>query len=471
MSVLICSVVVYFTIQNVNKSFREKQNEVLDRKMAQIVSELEFGYSKKDERPIQNLIKHLSNTNEVDINLYFKDGTLYQTANSRIYHEGWLSPYIHPLAHYELIQRKQYSLKQFERIGKLDYQSYYNAVFDGDRNLLGYVHVPYFSKSFDLKREFSVYLGSLLNMSTLLLMISLLIASYIGRSLVRPLNLMIESLARIKLGAQNKSIDWSRNDEIGQLVGQYNLMLQKLEESTEKLASSEREGAWKEMAKQVAHEIKNPLTPMKLHLQHLQMSIERDDTHLKDKVNAICRILIEQIDHLSQMAEEFSSFAKMPLAVPQVCNLNKLLEDCIHLFSAQNGMAIEYTPEIKDAEVFIDRNQMQRVITNILKNALQASKEDENCKISVRVVLEGDQVRISIHDNGKGIEESLKDKIFQPNFSTKNSGMGLGLAICKKIIEQVHGTITFESELNMGTTFHVILPVYKSGSLSDTQHL
>lgn len=468
MSVLICSVVVYFTVQNVNKGFREKQNETLDKKMSQIVSELEFGYNKRDERPIQNLIRHLANTYEVDINLYFKDGTLYQTANNMIYHEGWFSPYIHPVAHFELIQRRQYSIRQSEKIGQLEYLSYYTAIFDENRDLIGYVHLPYFSKSKDLKNEFSAYLGSLLNMSTLLLMISLLIASYIGQSLVRPLNMMIESLARIKVGGQNKTIDWNRNDEIGQLVEQYNSMLTKLQISTEKLARSEREGAWKEMAKQVAHEIKNPLTPMKLHLQHLQMSINRNDENLKEKISAVSNILIEQIDQLSRMAEEFSSFAKMPLANPELCNIYQVLSSCIELFGAQNDIKIE-SDELKgDISVMVDKDQLQRVFTNILKNAQQATKEDVPLKIIVRLKADEHFVNISFTDNGKGIDPALKDRIFQPNFSTKNSGMGLGLAICKKIIEQIDGNITFESEVNKGSTFHVILPVYKSEILSGT---
>ncbi len=462
MSVLICSVVVYFTVQNVNKSFKEKQNESLDKKMSQIVSELEVGYSKRDERPIKNLIKHLANTYEVDINLYFKDGTLYQTANNRIYDESWFSPYIHPLAHYELIQRKQYNLKQVERIGLLEYSSYYNALFDANRNLIGYVHVPYFSKSLDLKNEFSTYLGSLLNISALLLMISLLIASYIGQSLVRPLNLMIASLAKIKLGEQNQLINWSRNDEIGQLVDEYNVMLKKLELSTEKLARSEREGAWKEMAKQVAHEIKNPLTPMKLHLQHLQMSLHKDDAHLKEKIASISHILIDQIDQLSHMAEEFSSFAKMPMALPELQNINQILNSSIVLFRSQSHLEIEYELSTDIIMVMVDKDQLARVFTNILKNAQQATEDNEICKIQVKVTANDAYVDISIADNGKGIEEDLKDKIFQPNFSTKNSGMGLGLAICKKIIEQMHGSITFESALNNGTTFHVVLPIHKS---------
>lgn len=459
LSIVICSVVIYFTVQNVNASFKDKQNEMLDKKMSQIANEIEIGYQKKDERPIRNLIKHLANTYEVDINLYYRDGTLYQTANNRIYYEGWFSSYINPVAQYELVKNKQYSIKQFEKIGNLEYLSYYNTVFDEDRNLIGYVHLPYFSKSLDLKAEFSKYLGSLLNISALLLFLTLVLASYIGRSLVKPLKLMKDSLAMIRVGEQNKEISWNRNDEIGQLVEQYNEMLRKLEISTEKLAQSEREGAWKEMAKQVAHEIKNPLTPMKLHLQHLQMSLGRNDEHLQGKVRNISHILIEQIDQLSRMADEFSAFAKMPIAVLETCNLHEVLNSSIELFKSQNELNIVYTPSWQDVMVFIDKDQMRRVFTNILKNALQAGRDNESCRVVIEVFMDGDNITVSFSDNGKGIAEELKDRIFTPNFSTKNSGMGLGLAICRKIVEQVNGTITFTSDTNKGTIFYVTLPV------------
>jgi two-component system nitrogen regulation sensor histidine kinase NtrY len=229
--------------------------------------------------------------------------------------------------------------------------------------------------------------------------------------------------------------------------------------STEKLAQSEREGAWKEMAKQVAHEIKNPLTPMKLHLQHLQMAINRQDADLPEKVKKITQILIEQIDQLSKMAEEFSSFAQMPIAILEVCNISEILTSVVHLFKIQSGIEINYTIHDKNALAYIDKDQLQRVFTNILKNAQQAAKEDTLCQIDVELSVQNQTIAIDFKDNGKGISIELKDKIFMPNFSTKTSGMGLGLSICKKIIENVNGTITFESELNVGTTFYIVLPL------------
>ncbi len=459
LAVFICSVVTYFTVQNVNNSFNEKQNIALDKKMSQIVNEIEIGYQKQNDFSLNTLIKHLSNSYEVDINLYNTKGELTESGNNRIYNEGWFSKIINPVAFEKLAKNNAYSFKQNETIGKLTYISNYNAVFDENRKLIGYVHLPFFSQSIDLKREFSKYLGDLLNITTLLMAISLLIATYAGRSLVRPLKIMINSLSQMKVGSQNKPIIWHQNDEIGQLVEQYNNMLKKLELSTEKLAQSEREGAWKEMAKQVAHEIKNPLTPMKLHLQHLQLSISRNDENLIPKVKNISHILIEQIEHLSNMAEEFSSFAKMPIAVLELVDINTILNSSIHLFNSQGNVTIKFKTPSAANMVYIDKSQIQRVFTNILKNAQQAAIEDLPCIINVGIERIENTISISFKDNGKGIDTELKDKIFTPNFSTKTSGMGLGLSICKKIVESFNGTIYFDSEINQGATFYVVLPI------------
>ena len=459
LAVLICSVVTYFTVQNVNNNFNDKQKIELDKKMSQIVNEIEIGYQKQTESSINTLIKHLSNSYEVDINLYNTNGYLTQSGNTRIYNEGWFSNLMNPTAFEKLAKNREYAYKQIETIGKLKYISNYNAIFDENRKLIGYVHLPFFSQSSDLKKEFSKYLGDLLNITTLLMAISLIIATYAGRSLVRPLKIMTNSISQMKVGSENKPIFWNQKDEIGQLVDQYNIMLKKLELSTEKLAQSEREGAWKEMAKQVAHEIKNPLTPMKLHLQHLQMSINRNDENLIPKVKNISKILIEQIDQLSNMAEEFSSFAKMPLAVLELFDINSLLESSIDLFTSQSDININFIRPTKSNMVYIDKGQVIRVFNNILKNAEQAAIENIPCIIDINTERKENSIIIKFKDNGKGIDEDLKEKIFTPNFSTKTSGMGLGLSICKKIIESFNGEINFESEDNNGTTFFVILPI------------
>ena len=236
--------------------------------------------------------------------------------------------------------------------------------------------------------------------------------------------------------------------------------------SLNRLAESERQGAWREMAKQVAHEIKNPLTPMRLSLQHLQYSIQRNDDNLKDKIQKTSDLLIRQIDALSEMAEEFSSFAKMPDPQLGLVNLSQTLRDSVALMGRENAVKPKIIGELGEISVWADANMLVRIFNNILTNAVQAIHEDREGVITVWVeelhnakIADKHLVAVNIKDNGKGIPESLRERIFSPNFSTKNSGMGLGLAMVKKMVEQFGGEINYTTQLETGTTFVVTFPI------------
>ncbi len=237
-------------------------------------------------------------------------------------------------------------------------------------------------------------------------------------------------------------------------------MIVELENSLILLAESERQGAWREMAKQVAHEIKNPLTPMRLSLQHLQFSLERNDDNLKEKIQKTSELLIRQIDSLSQMAEEFSSFAKMPEPKLERVNLVQVVSDAVLLLGKESDMPIAWKYARETVFVQADPLQLGRVFTNILKNAIQSIPEGSTGEIAANLKLAGNFVVVEFKDNGKGIPETLREKIFSPNFSTKNSGMGLGLAISKKIVEQLGGRISYQTKVGEGTTFTIELPVF-----------
>jgi two-component system, NtrC family, nitrogen regulation sensor histidine kinase NtrY len=458
-AVVICSVVIIFVVKNVSDNFKKRQNEILEKKVTQIHNELELVFQSDERSNLRNLINDLANRFEVDINLYNIDGTLFQSANNRMFFEGWFSSYMNHKAYHQLTIDNQYQFKHSESIGKLKYMSSYISIFDKDYKIVSYLNVPYFAKEIDLQNQFANFLSDLINVLTLILVVFLLIANVIGTSLVKPLKLITESLAKIKLGAENKYIILERNDELGQLVEEYNKMIDELDVSSQKLALSEREGAWKDMAKQVAHEIKNPLTPMRLHLQHLQMAIQRNDDNINSKVAAISQMLIEQIDQLSKMAEEFSSFASMPLAVKEKLDVQDLINNTIRLFRAHSDFSVDFKSQDSDLFVFADALQLQRVFTNIIKNAYQAKRENLPCELIILISKEDDAILIQFKDNGVGISDDFKSKVFAPNFSTKNSGMGLGLSISKKIIEGFDGAIWFESENLNGTTFFVKLPI------------
>jgi nitrogen fixation/metabolism regulation signal transduction histidine kinase len=268
-----------------------------------------------------------------------------------------------------------------------------------------------------------------------------------------------EKFSRIKFGTKNEKIEYLSNDEIGGLVAEYNRMVDELEKSVELLSKSEREIAWREMARQVAHEIKNPLTPMKLSIQQLQRAWNDRNENIDEYLNKVSRTLIEQIENLSSIATEFSNFAQMPKFKASDVNIVQLLQRIIQLFSESNvNIRLVYS-KTEDFIIRTDKDQLSRVVINLITNAIQAIPENRKGYIELTLLrLEG-KVQIDIKDNGKGIPLEMIDKMFQPNFTTKSSGMGLGLAISKNIIESMGGEITFETWLEEGTKFKILLPL------------
>ena len=238
-------------------------------------------------------------------------------------------------------------------------------------------------------------------------------------------------------------------------------MIQKLDESAQLLALTERDTAWREMAKQVAHEIKNPLTPMKLSIQYLQNGAHSQPEKTNELVERVCATLIEQIDNLSKIASEFSSFAKMPQAENDKVILNEIVASVHDLFRKRDDMDVQLYVPIQDIFVFADRNQLVRVLNNVVKNAIQAIPDDKRGKINISLVKKDDNAIIKIEDNGTGISSDMRDKVFRPNFTTKSSGTGLGLAICANIIESFNGRIYFETEEGSGTKFYIEIPLMK----------
>jgi len=275
--------------------------------------------------------------------------------------------------------------------------------------------------------------------------------------------LIQEKLSNIRLGRKNELIEYRQQDEIGELVKEYNRMVDELAVSAEKLARSERESAWREMAKQVAHEIKNPLTPMKLSIQHLQKAWEEKSPQLPEIFQRIAKTLVEQIDTLSTIATEFSHFAQMPRAKKENIDLNEVLKSTIDLFKELPGISIIFSEDEKKKFVFADKEQLIRLFSNLLKNASQAIPSEKPGVILVSIRSDANNFIISIKDNGTGISNPQLDKIFTPNFTTKSGGMGLGLSIAKSIVESSGGSVWFETATGEGTTFFISLPSVQPG--------
>jgi len=255
----------------------------------------------------------------------------------------------------------------------------------------------------------------------------------------------------------DEKIEWNKQDEIGGLVNEYNRMVDELAASAELLAKSERESAWRQMAQQVAHEIKNPLTPMKLSVQYLQKAWNEKTPDWDDRLNRFTQTIIEQIDSLSVIASEFSNFANMPRSHIAKEDMIEIINNSIELFN--NTTKINFTLESQQpCMVIVDREQMLRVYNNLIKNSIQAIPNPDEGAIKIAINKNNAEYLIRFSDNGIGIPEDQKGKVFYPNFTTKSSGMGLGLAMVKSIIENAGGSISFESEPGKGTSFYISLP-------------
>jgi nitrogen fixation/metabolism regulation signal transduction histidine kinase len=303
---------------------------------------------------------------------------------------------------------------------------------------------------------------TLLNIYVFLFVFTGGIAVAVSNSITAPLKVLSERLKSLKLGKKNVPLNWEKKDELGELIKDYNRMILQLEESAKILATKERETAWREMAKQVAHEIKNPLTPMKLSLQHLQFAIENNSPNKEKMFAKVSATLIEQIDNLNRIASEFSSFAKMPEPENKEVSLNEVVASIHDLFRERKDMDIRLFVPIDDLRVFADKDHLLRVMSNLIKNAIQAIPEERRGKIVIKLYKEKDKAVILVADNGKGIKDELKEKVFKPNFTSKSSGTGLGLAICANIIEGFNGKIYFETEVNKGTDFYVVIPLMRT---------
>lgn len=324
------------------------------------------------------------------------------------------------------------------------------------------------SGGYDLTTGFT---QALLNAYVFLFLLGFAISISLSQYIRNPLVELGRTLKNVKLNKQNEKIEWSGTDEIGNLIAEYNQMIDQLEANAHQLAEVERDSAWREMSKQVAHEIKNPLTPMKLSLQYLQKSMDGDPERALGMAKRMCDTLMTQIDNLQQIADEFSNFGGLPKTTNKKVLLNSIVERIHDLFRNRQDMDIRLIEPIDDISVYADKNQLLRVLNNLVKNSIQAIPDDTRGKIILRLWKENNKAMICVEDNGAGIPTSQQKEIFKPKFTTKSSGTGLGLAIAANMLETMGGNIYFESEEGVGTKFYVELPLIRSHQKTESLHV
>lgn len=447
------------------RKYRDKQKDAIEEKMQSVLVELNHKLAEEQSlnADMQDYLNYLlvkfSNVFYTDINLFDLDGKLLASSRMEIYDKGLVGRRMEPDAYNKIRQQGAVYFVQNEKIGEMEYLSAYLPFKNIHGSTLAYINLPYFARQSDFSKEISSLTVALLNVYLIMFVFTILIALITSNQLTRPLRLLQDRLRLMDISKRNRKIRYAGEDEIGSLVNEYNKKVDELAASAEKLAKSEREYAWREMAKQIAHEIKNPLTPMKLSVQHLENAYKENDPDFAAMFERVSKTLIEQIDSLSDIATEFSNFARIRLKQKERVDLVERISQIEQLFSGLSSTRIVINNEVDGpAWILADKEQVVRMLNNLLKNALQSISEGSQGIIRITLVEKEDYYLLSIADNGIGIPEDLSEKIFSPSFTTKTSGMGLGLSIVKGIVDNMNGRIYYETEKNNGTEFFIEIP-------------
>ncbi|MES2828934.1 MAG: HAMP domain-containing sensor histidine kinase [Bacteroidota bacterium] len=461
-TLLIIGWATYFYI---SKEYRIQQDDFIKEKVRKVQQSYEkqiavTGIPSITDKSIDDF-NQFADINAAYLNLFDTNGALLYTSIPKMFDLGIINRRMGPIAFINLskLQKSDY-INSIERIGTFTYSAAYAPIRNSQNQTIAYIGVPYYGNEADYKSKIGIFINTLINIYALVFVGIGILAVFLANQITSPLTFIQESIRKTKLGQKNQPIQWSRHDEIGSLIREYNKMIAALDESAVKLARSERESAWREMAKQVAHEIKNPLTPLKLGVQLLEKSWKEKDPNFESKFERFNKSFIEQIDSLSTIASEFSNFAKMPDTKLERLLLLPIINQARDVFTSSDKVEIYILNHSKtDITILGDKDQLLRSFNNLLKNAIEASSSDKKCLIKLLITSDEETAYVEVEDNGKGIEPALQEKIFVPNFTTKSSGTGLGLAFVKQAVENAGGNITYKSQTNVGTTFYLSFPL------------
>lgn len=458
-SVLIAGVTIYQSREQ-SKDYHENR---LERKEEQILQSISY-ILKETTYPIitENLeyifneeIYKIADVQNVNFNIYDLEGGLIRSSRPSFEIDSISNCLDAEILNNLKISSERRYVEEKTAAGD-NYKASYNYINDSDFKPIGIMNLPYFEDNTFNNMELREFLFRLGGVYLLMLLSAIILAYFVSKYITRSLQTISDKMSQTDLTKRNeKIIIENPSEEIGKLVDSYNRMIDELEESAVKLARSEREQAWREMAKQVAHEIKNPLTPLRLTVQSFERKFDPSDPKAEVKIKEFSKTLIQQIDTMSNIASAFSNFANMPAQQNETLNVVKIVRLALEIF---NEDYIHFISDEKEIIAKLDRTQLIRVITNLIKNAIQAVPEVESPRILVTVASEEEKVKIMVADNGIGIADEFMDKVFEPKFTTKSSGMGLGLGMVKNIVENYNGTIDFTSQVGKGTVFTVRFP-------------
>ncbi len=393
-----------------------------------------------------------------DFNVYDTKGKLRYTTNQTIFDKKIWTAYMNSIPLNKLLKERNLII-QAESFNSFKYYSGYSFFesAEGERLILNTLNLGYRDET---NQGINTFINQVSLLVFFLLIMSLMVSFLLSQNIKSTLDQLVTQIQNLDFKGYNKRINWNQQDEIGRLVKEYNDMLDKLEDNVKKLAETERAYAWREMARQIAHEVKNPLTPMKLNIQHLNKIADQRPEELPAFTKRISKSLIQQIDHLAEISSDFSFFSNISNAERHPIELSEIYKGIFSLYQHQDDLEMEMLPLDREVKILANDVQLNKVYINLIKNAIEATEHATRKVVKVtHTIIDDDTVEIRVQDFGTGIPEDMKSSIFEPNFTTKSSGTGLGLVISKNIIEFHGGEITFVSTQGEGTEFIFTLPI------------
>ena len=460
--VIAFSLISIITIPQFKTQSDDYHEQRLERKEAQIQRSIAYFFQESKEKVSRikldsiliEKIYQIADVQSVNFSIYNLNGSLI---NSTLPKKDLNNISLTLLT--KILKNKDSKTIEITKAEDIQYRSSYSLILDDQFTPLWILNLPYYDDDNLNTYELDSFIIILLEIYLFLLILSIVISYFVSIYITRAISEIASKMKKTRLDKTNTKIEIkARSKEVYSLVSSYNKMVDMLDESVEKLSKSNKEQAWREMAKQVAHEIKNPLTPMKLSIQSFQRSFDVNDKNIHNKLDEFIQTLVQQIDTMSSIASAFSNFAEMPAQLGEKINIVQTVKLALEIFKEKH---INFMSDYNDFQVSIDRTQIVRIITNLIKNAIEACDNIENPMIQVFIKKNKNNVLIEIQDNGIGISKELSKKIFEPNFTTKSSGMGLGLGMVKNLVNSYGGIITFKSKVNSGTSFIISFPISK----------
>ena len=451
--------IAILTIPQYEEQSNKYHEQRLERKKSQLQRSISYIFqntpSTLNQIQLDSVFKEkifqIADVQNVNFNIYNLDGSLLNSTLIGAENK------INDLVLLKLKNSEELSIIQKTTINNVQYRSSYSLILDNLSNPIWILNLPYYDDDQLNSYELNSFIAIFGKVYFLILIIAIIFSYLISVYITKSLSEIGKKIKQTRLDKTNTKIQIkARSKEVNILVESYNKMVEMLNDSVKKLSKSNKEQAWREMAKQVAHEIKNPLTPMRLSIQSFQRNFDKNDSKFKSRLDEFSKTLIQQIDTMSTIASAFSNFAEMPAQQGEKINIIETTKLALKIFKENY---IVFSSEFEDLQVRIDRTQMVRIITNLIKNALEACELIKEPKVQVIIEKKKKEVLISVIDNGEGISKELKNKIFEPKFTTKTSGMGLGLGMVKNLVDSYDGRMSVRSKIDTGTTFSITFPL------------